>query len=226
MTNSQTLQEPVPSSNIAESDTARSDTSQAVALPTPPQPQSYTDFLKQDFAQLFDLLDTLEPHQQKFLRSRWLDQVLYMEKKAGQCRDRYYRLRLTTIVGGVVTPIMVSLNTGVVNDVLKMLLSAGTIVLGGLVAASAAIDEFFHYGERWSHYRRSAESLKSIGWQFSQLSGPYRRFKTHREGFLMFAEQIEEIIQQDVEQFSIQQAAQNQQEDEQLKSQEKPSPMV
>jgi hypothetical protein len=179
----------------------------------PASSESYTDFLKRDFDELFNSLEKLIPRQQKFLRSRWLDQVLYMEKKASQCRDRYYRLRLTTIVGGVITPILVSLNTGAVNDLTKSLLSATTIVLGGLVAASAAIEEFFHYGERWNHYRRSAESLKSLGWQFSQLCGPYRRFKTHAEAFPVFADQIEDIIRQDVEQFSVQQQA-NQQDDQ------------
>jgi hypothetical protein len=130
-------------------------------------------------------------------------------------------MRLTTILGGVITPILVSLNTGDMNPALKGLLSVTTIITGGLVAGSAAIEEFFHYGERWHHFRRGAESLKSIGWQFTQLSGPYRRFKTHGEGFIMFTDQIEEVIRQDVEQFSTQQT---QQLEEQQQSQSNPSP--
>ena len=39
-----------------------------------------------------------------------------------------------------------------------------TFALSQVVAISAAIEEFFHYGERWRHYRRTAESLKTQGW--------------------------------------------------------------
>lgn len=49
-----------------------------------------------------------------------------------------------------------------------------TFGLSQIVAISAAIEEFFHYGERWRHYRRTVESMKTQGWQFSQLTGPYR----------------------------------------------------
>jgi hypothetical protein len=42
-----------------------------------------------------------------------------------------------------------------------------------LVATSAAIEEFFHFGERWRHYRRSVELLKAEGWKFFELAGVY-----------------------------------------------------
>lgn len=60
--------------------------------------------------------------QRHFLRSRWLDQVLWMEGKANLSRDRHYLLRITTIVGGVILPALVSLNintTQQVNDKVK-----------------------------------------------------------------------------------------------------------
>ena len=47
-----------------------------------------------------------------------------------------------------------------------------TWVVGLVVAISAAI-EFFHYGDRWRTYRRTAELLKTEGWLFLQLSGRY-----------------------------------------------------
>ncbi|MEB3337738.1 MAG: DUF4231 domain-containing protein [Leptolyngbyaceae bacterium] len=173
------------------------------------KPDPYREWLEKDFGELFATLQ-LKPSQKKFLRSRWLDQVLWSEAKAAKNRDQYYRLRLTAIVGGVIIPILVSLNIN--NSTLRNAVRYFTIGFSGIVAVSAAVEEFFRYGERWHHYRRTAESLKTQGWQFSQLSGSYRTFKNHEAAFVMFADRIEEIIQQDVEVF-VTQVSQEKQKD-------------
>lgn len=156
----------------------------------------YTDFLKDDFQDLFGQLELTEV-QRKFLGSRWLDQVLWMEKKANHCRDRHYRLRLTAIILGVLVPVLIGINVGTGRN--AKIKEYVTITLSAIVAVSAAVEEFFHYGERWYHYRRTVESLKTYGWQFSQLTGPYARFASHKEAFSAFANQVEEVIQRDVE---------------------------
>ncbi|MEH2236948.1 DUF4231 domain-containing protein [Nostoc sp.] len=167
---------------------------------------SYQEFLKQDFNKLFEGMK-LGDVQRHFLRSRWLDQVLWMEGKANLSRDRHYLLRITTIVGGVILPALVSLNintTRSVNDRVKNVIICSTFSLSQIVAISAAIEEFFHYGERWRHYRRTVESLKSQGWQFSQFTGPYRNYTSHEQAFNLFAGHVEDIIQRDVEIYATQ----------------------
>ncbi|MBN3946354.1 MAG: DUF4231 domain-containing protein [Nostoc sp. NMS7] len=172
---------------------------------------SYHEFLKEDFNKLFAGMK-LGDVQRHFLRSRWLDQVLWMEGKANLSRDRHYLLRITTIVGGVILPALVSLNINTtlkVNNIetntrLRDVIIWSTFGLSQIVAISAAIEEFFHYGERWRHYRRTVESLKSQGWQFSQLTGPYRKYTSHEEAFNVFAAQVEDIIQRDVEIYATQ----------------------
>lgn len=74
-----------------------------------------------------------------------------------------------------------------------------TIGLSAVVAVSAAVEEFYHYGERWNHYRRTAESLKTQVWQYHSLTGPYKKFQTHQDAFKSFASQVEDVIQKDVE---------------------------
>lgn len=163
------------------------------------KPDPYREFLQKDFSALFEALG-LKETQKHYLRSRWLEQVLWMEAKAVTSRDSYYRLRLLTIIGGVIVPILVSL--GSVNTDDRRLTDGirwATIGLSAVVAASAAVEEFFHYGERWQHYRRSVESLKTQGWQFSQLTGAYVPYKTHEDAFNFFASQVENILQKDVE---------------------------
>jgi hypothetical protein len=69
------------------------------------------------FGPIIDRL-ALEPLQRDFLRSRWLDQVKWMEGRAKSCQRWYYWLRLVTIAGGVVIPALVGLDI------------AGTVAIG------------------------------------------------------------------------------------------------
>ncbi|MCF4969025.1 DUF4231 domain-containing protein [Nostoc sp. CMAA1605] len=174
------------------------------------QKDTYQEFLKQDFNQLFEIIK-LRDEQRHFLRSRWLDQILWMEGKANQARDRYYKLRITTIIGGIILPALVSINSinnpslgNNKNFPLKEIIVWSTFGLSQVVAISAAVEEFFHYGERWRHYRRTVESLKTQGWQFSQLAGIYHQYPNHEQAFNTFASQVEDIIQRDVEIYSTQ----------------------
>jgi len=70
---------------------------------------AYREFLKQDLGGLIDAL-ALTDLQKHFLRSRWLDQVLWMEGRADNVCSRYYVFRLTAIILGVVIPVLVGLN--------------------------------------------------------------------------------------------------------------------
>ena len=155
----------------------------------------YREWLKQDLGSLIDALELTEL-QKHFLHSRWLDQVLWMEGKSGHAQKRYYLLRLTAIVGGVTVPALVSLNlssTGVMVYV-----RWATFVISLLVAISVAVEEFFHYGERWRHYRSSVERLKIEGWEFFQLSGEYRDLN-HGEAYPVFAAKVEDILRHEVD---------------------------
>lgn len=61
------------------------------------------------------------------------------------------------------------------------------------------MERFFRYGERWRHYRRTAELLKAEGWQFFQLTGHYRQYNAHASAYRLFASRVEDIMQQDVD---------------------------
>ena len=80
-------------------------------MPTnnPPANIPYCERLKAEMSSLIDTLD-LSDLQKRFLRSRWLDQVVWMEDKTAEAQKRYYLLRLTSIVGGVIVPALVSLD--------------------------------------------------------------------------------------------------------------------
>ena len=75
-----------------------------------PRQDTYEQALKEDLERLIDTLE-LSDLQKHCLRSRWLDQISYMEGKANRSQNRYYTLRLTVIIGSVVVLALVSLNT-------------------------------------------------------------------------------------------------------------------
>jgi Protein of unknown function (DUF4231) len=168
-------------------------------MSTPPSPaggtRPPTGSVEAQFLPLLDQLD-LEPLQREFLRRRWLDQVGWLEKRAASSQRWYNRLRLITIVGGVIIPALVGLNiSGDASERIQWTVFG----LGLVVALAAAIEGFFHFSDRWPHYRRTAELLKSEGWQFFQLSGPYASSGSHTGAYPLFAAQVEALIQRDVD---------------------------
>lgn len=156
----------------------------------------YRDQFKQEICTLIEQID-LSDLQKQFMKARWLEQLLWLEGRAQTTRNQYYFLRLLTIIGGVIVPALVSLNINA-NDV-QVVVGWLAFGLSQVVAISAAVEEFFHYGERYRHYRNTAEAMKIEGWQFLQLSGSYRHAQNHAEVYPDFAQRVENIIQRDVE---------------------------
>lgn len=136
----------------------------------------------------------------EFMRARWLELVIWMDGKAQESVWWYRRLRLATIIGGVIVPALVSLNVG---DDAAPLVKTLTFIVSLVVALSAAVEEFFRYGERWRHYRHMTESLKSEGWQFLQLSGGYAN-QTHIQAYPAFAARVEALSREEVESYITQ----------------------
>src|SRR5215203_1298260 len=79
----------------------------------PPRPpalvSSSSSWLGETFEPLIDGL-AIEERKRDFIRRRWLEQVVWMEDKAGRAKRRYFQLRLTTVVGAVMIPALVSLD--------------------------------------------------------------------------------------------------------------------
>jgi hypothetical protein len=157
---------------------------------------AYRDGLRQDFDAVIELID-LTDLQKRFLRTRWLEQVLWTEAEAPREQRRHFTLRVTAIAGGVVVPALVSLDVG---GSAAEAVRWGAFGLGLLVALAVSLEGFFKFGDKWRHYRRTAELLKIEGWQFFESAGPYQGLD-HRSAFPSFAARTEAIIQRDVDTF-------------------------
>ncbi len=164
--------------------------------------------MRAEMDQLISAIELPELNKQ-FLRARWLEQILWMEEKALDALWWHRVLRLATIIGGVIVPALVSLN--IASD-MQAFVQSITFIVSLVVALSAAVEEFFRYGERWRHYRRTVESLKSEGWQFLQLSGPYVNM-THTQAYPAFATRVEELSREEVDRYMTQVAKDKKEED-------------
>lgn len=160
------------------------------------EPERYRRRLKSELGELVDTLE-LPEIERRALRSRFLDRVLWAEKRATDARRAYYTLRMAAILGGVLVPALVSLNIG---DTGAQVVRWVTFAVSLVVAMAIAIEEFFHFGDRWRHYRQVAEWLKQEGWEFLQLTSEYRN-RTHAEAFPSFARKVERLVHEDVEKF-------------------------
>ncbi|NES95887.1 MAG: DUF4231 domain-containing protein [Desertifilum sp. SIO1I2] len=191
--------------------------------------KTYYDYLRQELGELIEQLQLPELYKHS-LKHRWLDQVVWADKKASECRCWHYRLRLTTIIGSVILPALVGLNFQVekIHPSVRNWFPYIPFTLSQIIAVSAAIEEFYRFGDRWRDYRQMAEDLKAEGWNYLQLSGPYQnmpastehkpvpepvkvaypkterseaRRATHVHSYSMFASRVESIIKNDVQNY-------------------------
>jgi hypothetical protein len=168
--------------------------------PRPPAPAS-SDRL----AALLEGLE-IQPFRKEVLRQRWLDQVGWMGRQARKMRRRYQLVRIPIVLGGVATPglIAILLAAGGSEETFLPGVSTAAVRIVAFfvslgVAALAAYEEVMRFGDRWRHYRRTTELLKTLGWQYLTLSGQFKRFRTHDDGFTAFTERVEDVLNEDVE---------------------------
>ena len=157
---------------------------------------SSQEYLKKEFTELINTVE-LSDLQKQFMKSRWLDQLLWLEERAKSTKKWSSRLRLMTIIGGVLVPAFVSLNFN--DNTFGHYMGWATFGLSQIVAISASVEEYFGFSEKQTLYQKTAESLKSEAWKFVQLTGSYKDFPNHSSAYPYFALRVEKFIQEDVQ---------------------------
>ena len=164
------------------------------------QELSYEQAQRRELAALIEAIELPELNR-RYLLQRWLDQLLWAEGRATHARNRHYVLRVMAIVGGVIVPALVSLT---VQGAIQSVISWTTFAVSLAVAIALALENFFRWGERWTHYRRLAELLKSEGWLYLQLGNPYADLGTHARAYPEFVKRVESLLGADVDVFIAQ----------------------
>jgi predicted Rossmann-fold nucleotide-binding protein len=150
-------------------------------------------------ARLAALIETLDltVFQKELLRQRWLEQTSWMSRQARRNRDFYLVCRWPVVLGSLAIPALVSLALG--QSAEYPWARSAVLLVSVLVAIFAAAEGLLHFAERWRHYRRTAERLKSLGWQFLMLTGPFKHDASHSAAFSSFSERVEDVLGEDVE---------------------------
>lgn len=146
-------------------------------------------------------LSSLDEIQKEYLTSRWMYFTFWKKHLANKNRNYYYGWRLFTIIGGMMVPALVNLKD---SSTIEILECHGTLIisiLSLLVAISASVEQFFHYGDRRQLFRRTEHTLLSEGWLFFGMSEKYKGFLNHKAAFPKFVAEIEHIIQQHMEDY-------------------------
>src|SRR5687767_1540821 len=89
--------------------------------------------------------------EETYLQERWQKQRDYYSKQSAENKRRHQGLQLFITLGAIAVPII--LNIPAVSPVFPTILS-------GLIAAAAALENVFHYGDNWRNYRQTLEALK------------------------------------------------------------------
>lgn len=151
--------------------------------------KSYQKYLRDSFSELIDEKD-LNEDQKTYLKIRWLDQLLWYDSKANFNRNWHRRIRTLSITLNVIVVSLVGLN---ISDSERAARFGYYILTAtGLITIAQSLDEFHKFKDLWFTYRKSAESLKSLGWDF---------LLTDDMNFEEFTSECEAVIEKDIETF-------------------------
>jgi hypothetical protein len=157
--------------------------------------RDYAAWMEVEYGQAIERLPIAE-ERRAFLRDRWLRELLWYHREAGPHRVWYYILRVTAVSGGALLPLVATFTQAYGWNVIPV------ATVGSVVALAVALDSLFRPGDRWQHYRRSAELLKSEGWRYLSLATPYAAHRTHDAAFPSFARRLEDFLAREVEEYT------------------------
>jgi hypothetical protein len=137
---------------------------------------------------------SLDEQMRGYFKRRYLEYLRWLEDGSATNLVLYYALRIPAIVLAALVPALVALDLGTVGRTI-------TVVLGVVVAATTTIEHFLSSGQRWRHYRGSVELMKSEGWLYLQLAGPYANHPTLETAFPDFVTRVEALMRDEVREY-------------------------
>ena len=123
-----------------------------------------------------------------------MEYLRWLEDGSARNLTFYYALRIPAIIISATIPALVALNLGATGRII-------TVILGVIVAAAISIEHFLNSGDRWRHYRGTVELMKSEGWVYLGLTGPYADYDTVDDAFPSFVARVESLMRDEVREY-------------------------
>ena len=134
--------------------------------------------------------------------NRFLNEVLFYEKKRDDTRKYYNTFRFIVTVGSIILPALLSVGQ---MDPVKLPANFDIISYWSSWGISLSVTisngflQLFSLDKNYFEYSLTTEQLKTEGWQFCELSGKYEDFTTHILAYKTFCKSIENIKRKQIE---------------------------
>mgnify|MGYP001368684411 CR=1 FL=1 len=139
----------------------------------------------------------------EIIKSRFLEEVVYYEKKRDSTKKYYNVFRFIVTTGSILLPAILSIGQMDPNKLPKNFnqityWSSWSISL--LVTISNGFLQLFSLDKNYFNYSIVVEQLKTEGWQYLGLSGKYEDHEFHdKESYKDFCKAVENIKRKQVE---------------------------
>jgi hypothetical protein len=144
-----------------------------------------------------------DPKMNEYVNARWLKYVEWWDFRSRKAKACYEWLRVLIVAGGALIPALVGLRELEQLQSVAWLFAIASIIASLVVAICTGLESVFRCGEIWREKRMAAELIKSEGFSFLQLTGPYAQYKTHHEGFRLFAQNVEDLIRHEIKDYVV-----------------------
>ena len=109
----------------------------------------------------------------------------WYDKKAVTAKNLYQWMRVATVVGGAIVPVLINLPIKNIN--------VFTTVISLMVVILVSLESVYHFREQWKNYRATEQLLAKEYFNFVTAEGPYK-YQKENEAFLNFVDRVENAI--------------------------------
>lgn len=136
-------------------------------------------------------------------RTGYKDPAEYIEERVAQYRSwydakavvakkRYLRMRILTVVGGALVPVLANIDLDLAIGGYS-LITLSVTVISFVVVVAVALESVLHYREQWKNYRSTEQFLGHETVGFRTETGPYEGLG-ERDAFKLLVERVEGAI--------------------------------
>lgn len=118
-----------------------------------------------------------------YMSERLIFNIKRYRAKAGMCREAYLFNSLTAIILGSSIPVLINLNVDKI----------ATTIISFLVVISVAVENVFHFRDRWKNYQIAEELIRREKYLFQSKSEPYSKLD-NISSYGLLVKNIEAII--------------------------------
>lgn len=123
---------------------------------------------------------------EQYIAERVNPNIAWYDKAANANKEKYLRMRATTVICGALVPVLVNVTIPYISIL--------TTVVSLIVVLLVSLESVYHYREQWTNYRSTEQNLRNEYFYFTTSSGPYAN-SNESDAYQAFVDRIEDIIE-------------------------------